>query len=125
MIATEFRFLWFVVFYCVGVLVVACSNPINQVTSDGYAKQCDEAERNGRLDIAEQACCRALVNVDVGNLGDEQKSQKLYNLARIKRKIGKFAEAELLCRESLTIEDKLSSGSKDRIGREIQLIIAA
>jgi hypothetical protein len=66
-------------------ILTACANPLNQATSDRYSESCTQAERNGRLDIAEQACYRALVNVDWGNLGEVEKSQKMYNLARIKR----------------------------------------
>ena len=101
------------------IFVASCSNPLNQMTSDRYSQECVEAERNGRLEVAEQACYRALVNVDLGNLGDEQKSQKMYNLARIKRKVGKFDESEKLCKDSLMIEDRLSTSSKERIGRRL------
>jgi len=48
-----------------------CANPFNQATSIRYLEQCYEADKNGHLDIAEQACYRALVQVDWGNLGDE------------------------------------------------------
>ncbi len=41
-----------------------CANPVNRVTSDNYAEDCSAAEQSGRLDIAEEACYRALVNVD-------------------------------------------------------------
>ena len=54
-----------------------CANPVNRVTSANYAEDCSVAEQNGRLDIAEEACYRALVNVDWGNLGPELKSQRL------------------------------------------------
>ena len=101
------------------IFVASCSNPLNQMTSDRYSQECVEAERNGRLEVAEQACYRALVNVDLGNLGDEQKSQKMYNLARIKRKVGKFDESEKLCKDSLMIEDRLSTSLKERIGRRL------
>lgn len=77
-------------------LLSACANPINRVTSDNYAETCSIAEDNGKLDVAEQACYRALVNVDLGNLGPELKSQRLYNLGRIKQRLSKYSEAELL-----------------------------
>lgn len=51
------------------LMVSGCANPLNQVTSDRYAEQCSEAERAGQLAVAEEACYRALVNVDWGNLG--------------------------------------------------------
>lgn len=99
------------------VFAAACANPLNQATSDQYARTCAEAERNHQLDVAEQACYRALVNVDWGKLGDTEKSQKMYNLARIKRQLRKFEEAEQLFKESLAIEEKQAPISKEKIGR--------
>ncbi len=99
--------------------LAACANPINRATSDNYAETCSVAESNGRLDVAEEACYRALVNVDWGNLGPELKSQKLYNFARIKRRLSKFSEAEALLKESLQIEEKLAAPSRLRIGRRL------
>jgi len=101
------------------LLLSSCANPVNQVTSDNYAETCATAERNRRLDVAEQACYRALVNVDLGNLGPELKSQRLYNLGRIKRQLSKFGEAEDLFKQSLAIEEKLSSSNDPRIGRRL------
>lgn len=103
-----------------GALVLGgCANPINRATSDNYAETCATAEQNGRLQVAEEACYRALVNVDWGNLGPELKSQRLYNLGRIKRQLAKFSEAEQLFRESLTIEEKLSNPTDPKIGRRL------
>lgn len=102
-----------------GVLVAGCANPLNRVTSDNYAETCAVAERNGRLQVAEEACYRSLVNVDWGNLGPELKSQRLYNLGRIKRQLGKFSEAEQLFKESLSIEEKLSTTADPKIGRRL------
>jgi hypothetical protein len=47
----------------VAFLVSAWANPINQATADRYSEACAAAERNGRLDLAEEACRRALFNV--------------------------------------------------------------
>lgn len=101
------------------LLLGACANPLNRVTSDNYADACGDAERNGRLDIAEQACYRALVNVDIGKLGPELKSQRLYNLARIKRRVGKFEEADFLLKQSIEIEERLSGSSGIKVGRRL------
>jgi tetratricopeptide (TPR) repeat protein len=97
----------------------ACAKPLNQATSDRYGEACSEAERHNRLAVAEQACYRALVNVDWGHLGDFQKSQRLYNLARIKRKLNKFEEAEKLYKDSLAIEEKLPKQSNENLGRRL------
>lgn len=99
------------------LLLSACANPLNQATANRYLDQCFEAERTGRLDIAEQACYRALTNVDWGNLGEEQKSQNLYNLARIKARLGKLNESVDLHKQSIEIEKKLSPGMSEKIGR--------
>ena len=101
------------------ILTTSCANPLNQATSNRYSATCAEAERNGQLEVAEQACYRALVNVEWGNLGQEQKSQRLYNLARIKRQLSKFSEAEDLLKQSLAIEEKLTPPSDIRIGRRL------
>lgn len=101
------------------VLVGGCANPINRATSDNHSETCAVAESNGRLDVAEEACYRALVNVDWGNLGLDLKSQALYNLARVKRRLSKFGEAEQLLKESLAIEGKLPSPSGQKIGRRL------
>ena len=103
----------------VSALLGACANPLNRATSDNYAETCTVAESNGKLDVAEQACYRALVNVDMGNLGPELKSQRLYNLGRIKRQMSKFSEAESLFKESLQIEEKLSGPGGVKIGRRL------
>jgi tetratricopeptide (TPR) repeat protein len=108
--------------------VAGCANPINRVTSDNYARSCNDAKNRGQLEVAEQACYRALVNVDWGNLGPELKSQRLYNLALIKRGLAKFQEAEDLLKQSIAIEEKLSPLSKLRIGRrqvELSVNLAA
>jgi tetratricopeptide (TPR) repeat protein len=110
---------WFPLVAVTTSLVAACANPINRATSDNYAETCAVAESNGRLDVAEEACYRALVNVDWGNLGPELKSQALYNLGRIKRRLSKFGEAEQLFKESLALEEKLPTPSEQKIGRRL------
>ncbi len=96
-----------------------CANPINQVTADNYQQTCFAAEHNGNLLVAEEACGRALTNVAWGNLGPAEQSQKQYNLARIKRQLAKFPEAEELMKQSLAIEESLPSPSPLRIGRRL------
>lgn len=104
---------------CLAGFAAGCANPLNQATSNRYSATCHEAENGGRLDVAEEACYRALVNVDWGHLGEDQKSQKMYNLARIKRKVGKFEEAETLLKDSLQIEEKQPNPSDKKIGRRL------
>jgi hypothetical protein len=104
---------------CLSLLITGCANSLNQATANRYAAACADAELSGRLEVAEKACSRELDNADWGNLGAEQKSQKLYNLARIKRQLSKFSEAEDLLRVSLAIEERLSPPSPVRIGRRL------
>jgi len=101
------------------LFVSACANPLNQATSDRYSQACVEAEQSRQLEVAEQACYRALVNVDWGNLDEAQKSQKMYDLARIKRHLKKSDEAEKLFKDALAIEEKLTPPSNQRIGRRL------
>jgi tetratricopeptide (TPR) repeat protein len=103
----------------VTILIAGCANPINRVTSDNYAQTCAEAERAGRLDVAQEACYRATVNVEWGNLGDELKSERLYNLARIERKLGKLNEAEKYFIETIRIENSLNPKRPERLGRRL------
>ena len=109
------------IFFGVALVSLAgcVSNPINRTTSDNYAETCTVAEQQGNLKVAEEACYRALVNADWGNLGDELKSEKLYNLARIKRQLAKFSEAESLLQESLKIEESKSATINIKIGRRL------
>lgn len=101
------------------LIVAGCANPLNQATSDRYAQECASAERGGQLAVAEEACYRAVKNVDWGNLGPELKSQRLYNLARIKRQLGKFSEAEAILKESLPIEESVSGRDSLKVGRRL------
>lgn len=77
---------------------------------------CIEAERDGRLDAAEEACQQAAA---AAGLNDSLKSQRLYNLARIKRRLGKDDQAADLFRQSLTIEQHQPQPSQKKIGRRL------
>jgi len=101
------------------LLVAGCANPLNRATSDRYAEECSIAETKGQLAYAEEACFRAVKNVDWGNLGPELKSQRLYNLARIKRRLAKFGEAEGLLKESISIEESISGKESLKVARRL------
>jgi tetratricopeptide (TPR) repeat protein len=64
-------------------------------------------------------CYRALVNVDWGNLGPELKSDRLYNFAKIKRKLEKYEEAVSLFQQSLEIEERISGKTSAKTGRRL------
>ncbi|MFA6061082.1 MAG: tetratricopeptide repeat protein [Gallionella sp.] len=101
------------------MLVAGCYNPLNRVTADRYGQTCREAEASERLDVAEEACRRALINVRIGHLGSEAESEELYNFSRIKLQLGKQAEAEELLKESLKIQEELSPQNQAKIGRRL------
>ncbi|MBI4987529.1 MAG: tetratricopeptide repeat protein [Rhodocyclales bacterium] len=103
----------------IGALLGGCANPLNRVTMDRYAQTCAEAERNGQLSVAEEACRRALINVRIGNLGPELESQEMYNLARIKKQLRKYEEAEEYYRASLQIQESLPNPDQAKIGRRL------
>ena len=110
---------------CLVFVIAGCANPVNQVTADNYQETCFAAERSGNLDVAEEACSRALANVNWGNLGALEESQKRYHLSKIKRVLGKFAEAEALLKQSLVLEEGLNPKSELRIGRRsVELAVA-
>ncbi len=114
--------------FLVAAALSACANPLNRVTADRYTDECGEAEHSGNLKAAEELCGRALTNVDWGNLGPDVRSEKLYNLGRIKRQLGKFAEAEQLLKQSLSLEEPLSGASSIKVGRrlaELSVTLAA
>ncbi|HET7832545.1 MAG TPA: tetratricopeptide repeat protein [Gallionella sp.] len=106
-----------VILFC--LTIAGCANPLNHVTADRYADTCSENEDAGRLDVAEEACKRALINARIGHLGAEEESRYLYNFARIKQQLGKIEEAEELLKESLKLEDGLTPPNYTRIGRRL------
>lgn len=86
------------------------------VDSHHYAESCIEKEREGNLKAAEEACQQA---VAAAGPNDSLKSQRLYNLARIKRRLGKDDQAADLFRQSLEIEQHQPQPSQKKIGRRL------
>jgi tetratricopeptide (TPR) repeat protein len=105
-------------------LLTGCYNPVNHTTANRYEQMCREAEADGRLGAAEEACRRAVINVRVGHVGPAAESQALYNLGRIQRRLGKLDEAEQALKESLKIEDTVSPPDPARTGRRLAEIAA-
>jgi tetratricopeptide (TPR) repeat protein len=103
--------------------VAGCYNPLNAATADRYAQTCRDAQASGRLEVAEEACRRSLINVRIGHLGPEAESQELYNLGRVKRQLRKFAEAEEFYQESLKIQETLSPRDELKIGRRLAELV--
>ncbi|MEQ1588749.1 MAG: hypothetical protein ABL902_00145 [Gallionella sp.] len=93
-------------------LLCACAEtPEHTPSSSEYAANCRYAERRKSFNVAEQACSMALSTNDWGD-NSKVRSQHLYNLGRIKLRLTKFSEAELLLKESLQIEEVLASPPK-------------
>jgi tetratricopeptide (TPR) repeat protein len=105
-------------------LLAGCYNPVNEVTAGRYERMCSEAERDGRLGDAEEACRRAVINVRTGHVGPAAESQALYNLGRIKRRVGKFDEAEQALKESLKVQEAISPPDQARTGRRLAELAA-
>ena len=101
------------------MFAAGCAGSFDHSTPGRYGSACAEAELSGRPDVAEKECSRDMEGAGWNNLGAEQKSQKLYNLARIKERLSKYPEAEDLLRISLSIEERLSPPSPVRIGRRL------
>ncbi len=105
-------------------LLAGCYNPVNHATANRYDQMCREAEADGRLGDAEEACRRAVINVRIGHVGTAAESQALYNLGRVKRRVGKFAEAEQALKESLKVQEAISPPDQARIGRRLAELAA-
>lgn len=91
------------------------------------AQKCEEAERNGFLEAAEILCQRALNEVKDSQAKQKILPERLYNLGRIKRQLSKFAEAELLIREALPVEETVSGRASPVSGQllvELSLALA-
>ena len=106
------------------LVVAACANPVNQVTMENYSEACSNAERNGRLDVAVEACRRAWINTRIGALGTEQESTALYNLGRVQKKAMKLGDAEASLKRSLELEDALSGAESAKTGRRLAELAA-
>ncbi|NOR40099.1 MAG: tetratricopeptide repeat protein [Gammaproteobacteria bacterium] len=107
------------------VMLGGCTSQASRL--DAYAQSCEEAVHVGRLDVAEEMCLRALGESDKDILTPAVRSQRLYDLARIKRQRGKFSEAGELLGESLATEETLSGADSPGVTRrltEMSLILA-
>ncbi|MFT4939681.1 MAG: hypothetical protein ACI88A_002726 [Paraglaciecola sp.] len=107
------------------LLSSACATQSQQ--SADYARVCIDAEVRGAIYLAEANCERAWFGVDNNDLKANIQSQRLYDLARIKRQLLKFIEAEKFIRQSLVIEKTVSSTESPMYGLrlvELSLSIA-
>jgi tetratricopeptide (TPR) repeat protein len=108
------------------VMLGGCSSLASRLDAD--AQTCEEAVRIGALDVAEEMCQRALNEGDKDILAPTVRSQRLYNLARIKRQLAKYPEAGELLDKSLALEEALSGADSPGVTRrlmEMSLVLAA
>lgn len=109
---------------CFFLLAGCASAVVKEATSDRYTLICGDALNKGQLDVAEDACNRALASVEGGNIAPGLRSERLYNLALVKRGLKKYREAEELLKESLRIEQNLPQPSTSRMGkRQVELAL--
>ncbi len=101
-------------------LLIACAETPDHLTPNDYTANCHKAERRHNFNVAEQACLMAFTTDDLFD-NSKARSQNLYNLGKIKLRLAKFSEAELLFRESLQLEEILSSPPKTVGSRLVEL----
>ena len=99
------------------LLTSGCENQSELTASD--AEQCKVAEEKGLIEFAETACERAWYDVESESLSPDVQSERLYNLARIKRKLNAYVEADKLIRQSLTIEETVSGSNSPAYGQRL------
>lgn len=98
-------------------LLGGCTSQLTRMEAD--ARTCEKAVSIGALDIAEETCQGALGEEDKDILAPAVRSQRLYNLARIKRQLGKYSEAGELLGESITMEETLSGPDSPAVTRRL------
>ncbi|MEJ1381529.1 MAG: tetratricopeptide repeat protein [Candidatus Sedimenticola sp. (ex Thyasira tokunagai)] len=76
------------------------------------------------MKVAAEACYRAYVNVEWGNLGPEIRSEKLYNFGRVLRKAGRYDDAREALTRAIAEEEKLSGRNSQKSGRRIAELAA-
>lgn len=96
------------------LLVSGCAT--QSQLSASYAKKCEDAELKGVINLAELACERAWFGVDAKSLDPEIQSERLYNLARIKRQLKHYEVANNFIRQSLTIEETVTAPNSTAYG---------
>jgi tetratricopeptide (TPR) repeat protein len=98
-------------------LVSGCESQ-SQISAN-HAKRCEIAEQKGLIDVAEVACESAWYDVESDSLAPEIQSERLYNLARIKRQLNHYVEADKLIRQALTIEETVSGTNSPAYGQRL------
>ena len=106
-------------------LVSACDNAASRLEKE--ARICERALEIGVLELAEEHCQSALGEPDDDVLAPQDRSERLYRLASIKRQLAKYAEAAELLSQSLLLEQTLSGSDSPQVASrrlEMALILA-
>ncbi|MDH4285278.1 MAG: hypothetical protein OEV35_08155 [Gallionellaceae bacterium] len=105
--------------------LTGCVQMVNTADSEYHIEACVAAEKTARLLDVEAICTRTIMNVDWSKQKPALKSERFYNLGRIKRGLYKFSEAVFLFKESLAVEESILNPSELRIGsRLVELSIS-
>src|SRR4051812_45172769 len=64
-------------------LLTGCANPINQRTAENYYSAGEQALARGDLPHAREMFSRALINAQLGHMGDAAEAQVLSKLGRV------------------------------------------
>lgn len=99
------------------LLASGCENQSDTTASN--AEQCKVAEEKGLIEFAETACEKAWHEAESDHLSPDIQSERLYNLARIKRKLNAYAEADKIIRQSLAIEETVSGPNSSAYGQRL------
>src|ERR1700741_2571706 len=101
------------------VLAGGCASDPNRTAAQSAANACTSAIYRADPHAAEEACTNTLNIVRNAQLGLRDEATALYDLALVKRRIGKLDEAEQGFKEALAIEEKVSGPISARTGRRL------
>jgi hypothetical protein len=102
----------------------ACASDPDRVAAQRSHDLCVDADRRADMKTAEEACANTLEIVRRAQMGGNDEATALYDLARIKRRLGKFDEAEEQLKATLALEEKLSGPTSERTGRRLAELAA-
>lgn len=100
------------------LLLCACANPLNEATYHRYYEAGLEAERNNQLELARENYRRALINAQMGYLGDHYEAAASYQLARMNGFLCDYDAADELFRASIEFEEK-AAGAPGLLSRKL------
>ncbi|CCQ90287.1 exported hypothetical protein [Nitrospina gracilis 3/211] len=95
------------IFFLLMTMFASCANPINRVTFRKYIESGNVAENRGNLELARENYKRALINVNLGNLSEEEWAYAAYEYGRISGYLCDHEEAEKYMLQSLEIKERL------------------